>query len=288
MVTPHSDNLEDAVELLDKGARQAGSRIYSSPGNLARVSQVFGAAPSSEVANMAALVVINAMVFQERLSNSEGIYQPVRSARVNGVFSADRLLRMWNEILKIDYRPIFSMARDVVQGISGLDTSDILDECAETAGGLLDMGAVGRHDLAGRIFNRLVSERELLAAYYTTIPASTLLAGLSLSPDRWPNVDWGHAEKLEQMRVVDPACGTGTLLMAAYRQVLQNHTAAENPSLYDLTTLHRALVEKVIMGADVVQAATHLTAAALAAIVALCTVQANGASYIQAGQRLDR
>ena len=52
--------------------------------------------------------------------------------------------------------------------------------------------------------------------------------------------------------------------MAAYRQIVQNHTtAAANPD-HDL--LHRALVEKVIMGADVVQAATHLTAATLAAM----------------------
>ena len=269
--TPATINLDGAVELLDRGARQAGALLYSSPGTMARVARIFGASPSDEVANMASLVIINAMVYQERLASAEGLYQPVRSARLNGVFSTPHLLQMWDGILEIDYYPIFSMARDVVRQLSGLEAAAVLARCSETADALLDMGAVGRHDLAGRIFNRLVSERELLAAYYTTIPSSTLLAGLALSPDKWPQVDWGNAERLAQLRVVDPACGTGTLLMAAYRQILQNHAAAENPSpachpAETAAQLHRALVERVIMGADVVQAAIHLTAATLAAM----------------------
>lgn len=268
---PPADNLEDAVDLLDKGAREAGSLLYSSPGALARVARVFGADPSDEAANMAALVVINAMVFQERLASAEAAYHPVATARSDSVFSTARLLRMWDEILDIDYYPIFSMARDVVRQLSEIEASGVLNRCAETAAGLLGMGAVGRHDLAGRIFNQLVSERKLLAAFYTTIPSSTLLAGLALSPARWPDMDWGDAERLARLRVVDPACGTGTLLMAAYRQILQNYregaqAAPDSPTAYDTAQLHRVLVERVIMGADVVQAAIHLTAATLAAI----------------------
>ena len=126
------------------------------------------------------------------------------------------------------------------------------------------MGAVGRHDVAGRIFNKLVSDRKLLAAYYTSIPASILLAGLALSPTRWTDVDWSDAEEIAKLSVVDPACGTGTLLMAAYRQIAQNYTA--EPGTRDVSLLHKALVESVIMGADVVQAAIHMTAATLAAM----------------------
>ena len=263
--TPPAGNLDEAVDLLDEGARRAGSRLYSSPGTLARVSKVFGAEPGDESANMAALVVINAMVFQERLAGGEEVYQPVSAARRNGRFSRLVLLRMWEEILAIDYYPIFSMAKDVVEQLSGVEAGAVLDECAETAAALLGMGAVGRHDLAGRIFNRLISERKLLAAFYTSIPASTLLAGLALSPARWPGVDWGDTGAVAGLRVVDPACGTGTLLMAAYRQILQNHATTGRAASED-PALHKALVEKVITGADVVQAAIHLTAATLAAM----------------------
>ena len=263
--TPPAGNLDEAVDALDEGVRWAGSRLYSSPGTVARVSRIFGAEPGDEVANMAALVIINAMVFQERLASGEAAYQSTSAARVNGMFSRIKLLQMWDHILGIDYYPIFSMARDVVQELSEVEAAEVLAECAKTAETLLGMGAVGRHDLAGRIFNRLISERKLLAAFYTSIPASTLLAGLALSPDRWPQVEWDSTEEISELRVVDPACGTGTLLMAAYRQIVQNHSAAA-PAGSDNPLLHQVLVEQVINGADVVQAAIHLTAATLAAM----------------------
>ena len=263
--TPPAGDLDEAVDVLDEGARRAGSRLYSSPGTLGRVSKIFGADPSDEAANMAALVIINAMVFQERLASNEVAFQPVTSAMRDGRFSRITLLQVWEHILGIDYYPIFSMARDVVRELSEIEATDVLGECAGTAAALLGMGAVGRHDLAGRIFNRLISERKLLAAFYTSIPASTLLAGLALSPDRWPDVDWSNANGISQLRVVDPACGTGTLLMAAYRQITQNHSATASDDSDD-SSLHQALVEKVIIGADVVQSAIHLTAATLAAM----------------------
>ena len=263
--SPPSGDLDEAVDALDEGARRAGSRLYSSPGTLGRVSKIFGADPGDEAANMAALVVINAMVFQERLASNEVAFQPVSAAIRDGRFSRMTLLQVWEHILSIDYYPIFSMARDVVRELSEVEATDVLGECARTAAALLGMGAVGRHDLAGRIFNRLISERKLLAAFYTSIPASTLLAGLALSPDRWSHVDWSNAEGISQLRVVDPACGTGTLLMAAYRQIVQNHSATASAESDD-SSLHQALVEKVIVGADVVQAAIHLTAATLAAM----------------------
>ena len=263
--TPPMGNLDEAVDVLDAGARSAGSCLYSSPGTLARAARVFGADPSDEAANMAALVVINAMVFQDRLASREAEFRPVNDARRKEGFSRSRLLQTWDYILGIDYKPIFKMARDVVGELSEVEAGKFLEECAKTAAALLGMGVVGRHDLAGRIFNRLISERKLLAAFYTSIPASTLLAGLALSSDRWQHVDWNTAEGVSKLRVVDPACGTGTLLMAAYRQIVQNHTAAASGGAND-PLLHQALVENVIVGADVVQAAIHLTAATLAAM----------------------
>ena len=263
--SPPAGDLDEAVDALDEGARRAGSRLYSSPGTLGRVSKIFGADPGDEAANMAALVIINAIVFQERLASNEVAFQPVSAAMRDGRFSRLALLQVWEHILSIDYYPIFSMARDVVRELSEVEATEVLSECARTAAALLGMGAVGRHDLAGRIFNRLISERKLLAAFYTSIPASTVLAGLALSPDRWSHVDWSNAEGISQFRVVDPACGTGTLLMAAYRQIVQNHSATTSDDSDD-PFLHQALVEKVITGADVVQAAIHLTAATLAAM----------------------
>ena len=261
---PPAGDLDAAVDVLDKGVRFSGSRLYQSPGTVARVAKIFGAEPGDEVANMAALVITNAMVFQDRLASSESYYQPVSAAIRNGRFSKISLLQAWDSILNVDYYPIFSMARDVVSVFTEDEGPAVLEECARTASELLGMGSVGRHDVAGRIFNKLVSDRKLLAAYYTSIPASILLAGLAMSPTRWADVDWSDMEALTDLRVVDPACGTGTLLMAAYRQIAQNYTS--EPGDRDLSQLHKTLVEKVVIGADVVQAAIHMTAATLAAM----------------------
>ena len=263
--TPPAGDLDEAVDLLDEGVRRAAACLNRSPGTLTRISGIFGAEPGDEPANMATLVIINAMVFQERLAANDVAFESMVKAQVRGRYSRERLLQIWDHTLSIDYYPIFSMARAVLVELSGIEASTVLGECARTAFDLLSMGAVGRHDLAGRIFNRLISERKLLAAFYTSIPASTLLAGLALSESRWPQIDWGDTDELTRLRVADPACGTGTLLMAAYRQIVQNH-AATGKSSPDNPALHQALVENVLFGADVVQPAIHLTAATLAAM----------------------
>ena len=263
--TPPSGDLEETVNILDEGARRAGAMLYRSRGTLARVAKVFRSPPGDEVAHMAALVIINAMLFQDRLAREQEMFRPVIAARQGGAYSSSVLLQLWEAILEVDYYPIFIMAKDVVEELSSVEGPGILEECARTTELLADMGAVGRHDLAGMIFNRLITDRKLLAAYYTSIPASTILAGLALSPDKWPNVDWTNVEDLEEMSVVDPACGTGTLLMAAYRQIFQNYAASDVPTP-EINRLHQALVERVLFGADVVQAAIHLTAATLAAM----------------------
>lgn len=111
---PPEGDLDAAVEVLDKGVRFAGSKLYQAPGTVERVSKIFGAEPGDEMANMAALVITNAMVFQDRLASNNAYYQPVSAALRNRSFSSISLRQSWESILSVDYYPIFSMARDVV------------------------------------------------------------------------------------------------------------------------------------------------------------------------------
>ena len=90
--TPPAGDLDEAVDALDEGVRRAGSRLYSPPGTLGRVSKIFGADSGDEAANMAALVIINAMVFQERLASNEVAFQPVSAAMRDERFSRMTLL----------------------------------------------------------------------------------------------------------------------------------------------------------------------------------------------------
>lgn len=274
LATPPDGGLEEAVDLLEQGVHEAGLILSRTPGTVARIAKnVFKVKSGDETAAMAALIIVNAMVFQDRLASVVGEYRPVYGAFRRGAFSNVLLLRNWDQILEEDYYPIFRMARDIVAEMSADEASEVLEECASTAMYLLRSEAAGRHDLAGRVFNKLVSERKLLAAFYTRIPSSVLLTGLALAPGRWPGTNWGDIGEVSKFRVVDPACGTGTLPMAAYRQILQNHTTGSNGNAVS-DEIHRALVEQIIIGADVVQAAIHLTAATLAAMSP--TVRFNG------------
>jgi hypothetical protein len=84
--TPPAGDLEAAVDTLEEGARRAGAQLYGSPGTLARIARVFGSAPGDEAANMGALVMINAMVFQERLASINPDLSPLRRSGPTGMF----------------------------------------------------------------------------------------------------------------------------------------------------------------------------------------------------------
>ncbi len=73
---PPTDDLEEAVSRLEAGAQTAGATLYSKPGSMSHVANVFDRDVSDEVANMAALMVINAMVFHDRLSSASIRYPP--------------------------------------------------------------------------------------------------------------------------------------------------------------------------------------------------------------------
>ena len=69
------------------------------------------------------------------------------------------------------------------------------------------------HDLSGRLFHTLLTDAKFTGAYYTSVPAATLLSRLVFQ--NWPpHVDWKDHEFPASLNVADLACGTGTLLLA--------------------------------------------------------------------------
>lgn len=271
---PRSDALSEAVQILERGLRTAAATIRGHEGTMYRISKVLDREPSDEVAHVAALMFINAMSFHDRISGlvSDIPYPPFISNSGN---LAVQLRQVWSVILEKDYWPIFRTAYDLMCSMPVPDAYQFSMACRRTVDDLAKLPIAKRHDLAGQIFNRLVADRKFLAAFYTSIPAATLLASLALNPDKWPAIDWSDLETLKDMTVLDPACGTGTLLMAAYQQIAQNHRA-NLLSLQDKTEdslLHKTLIEDTIHGADVVDAAIHLTGSTLASIAPKVTFE---------------
>lgn len=81
--------------------------------------------------------------------------------------------------------------------------------------------------------------------------------------------DFSDPAELASFKIADLACGTGTLLMAS-AQAISDAYIRERADIglplgvKDMSTLHRALMENVLHGYDVLPSAVHLTASTLA------------------------
>ena len=73
------------------------------------------------------------------------------------------------------------------------------------------------------------------------------------------DIDWSNREAVAALRIGDFACGTGALLNAAYEAVLSRYRRKEG----DDRDIHPAMMEHALIGADIMPAATHLTASVL-------------------------
>lgn len=246
----------------ERMALKVGVGLHSARGG----KDGFTPAQKTAIGRIGALVLVNALIFQEVLSKKERQAHPLHKF----LHSADlqgEILEEWKLILKINYFPIFHIAQEVLQCLAAdKDSNDALDSLVETARHIVGWRAALRHDLAGRIYHRLLEEAKYLGAYYTAIPSAALLLKLGLRPDRYSNTDWANLDDVGKFHVADLACGTGTLLMASADVVLDNYIRAcvINRAKPDLARFHQTIVEDTLHGYDVLNSAVHLTASTLA------------------------
>ena len=109
-----------------------------------------------------------------------------------------------------------------------------------------------RHDLLGRIFHRVLHTARYDGSYYTATSSAVLLSSLALRPDDLP-------ADLSDFHIVDPACGTGTLLMAVAERIRDLRAQDDADGGQD----SRTLIEDVLFGYDVNLTATHMAATTL-------------------------
>ena len=144
--------------------------------------------------------------------------------------------------------------------IDASHAASILRRLRDTAQGVNAAGVDNAHDLTGRIFQRLIADRKYLATFYTLPTSAALLARLAVA--KMQGVDWSSAEAIGKLRVADFACGTGALLSAVYEQMASRHErAGGNPA-----DLHKAMMEDVLYGCDVMPSAIHITGSTLSGV----------------------
>ena len=272
---PRVEALADRLQTGVQRAADEFTRRHAYGGSLGReVAGVLRQADDTDgqTRRMAMTVIANALIFHESLAEAEfevagstdgpkRSVRPVGSFRSLDVFAPDELCDEWLRILEVNYWPIFGTAKEMLGKMPAPTANGVLTWLWPTARDLVHGGVTRSHDLTGVVFQKLIADRKFLATYYTRPEAAALLAGLALPADRAPGgADWGDGETLASLQVGDFACGTGTLLSAAYQRLSLLHELHGG----DPRALHAPMMKNGLVGLDVVNIAVHLTAAMLA------------------------
>ena len=251
----------EGLKILERGVRQTANIVredaaFRSPAGLEEAARLLHQEDSVQTSRMAMAIIANAMTFHTTLVGLHGIPHLDSLRGELGSIIRWRLITCWREVLRINYWPIFKIAIDLLMTIRDAPVMTIMDRLAVVANQLARIGATSLNDLSGRMFQRLISDRKFLATFYTLPNSAALLAELAIPA---LDVDWQDASAVKDLRMGDLACGTGALLQAAYHGVLARHRHSGG----DDAKLHARMMERSLVAADIMPAATHLTASNL-------------------------
>ena len=216
---------------------------------------------------IAALLMMNAAMLHQRIANGRWLSGVSDLAAVkNDVNVVRRFSREWNQIMRHDFRPVLEPAVNAIQAIedtgklAGLERAlrHIAAEAERIAETYADMGA----DHAGPLFNRVMGNQASDGAYFTRPVAASIAARLTL--DACGEQDWTAPAVWKNLKTVDLACGSGTLLAAILTDMKRR--AEERGADKDrLTELQKLGVEETIKGLDINPVSLQLAASQLTA-----------------------
>ena len=208
-----------------------------------------------QTARMCAAIIINALAYQQNLGGYQGIRdldQLQDDAPLGGI-NKHTLIEEWENILDVNYWPIFHIAKRLLLWIPPLIVDAMVPYMVKAAMKIQD--AVRQNDVAGIVFQRLIADRQTLATYYTR-PESTVLAAHLAVPE---DLDWSDPETLKGYHIADYACGTGGLILAAYQRARDLHRSHGG----DPDAVHAHMMERALTACDIMPAAVHLSSSLL-------------------------
>ena len=248
-----------------RSVRLAARRIEDDDALLASLRQALDLAgvKEREVSTTAALLLCNACLLHRRLQKESPLFEGLPDLTEIGRSQtpAEALAEAWDEILGKDYAPVFRPALSLIENSPSFNSlkapARILAECAVNVS---DTVAELGYDHAGPLYHKILGSAESDGAFYTNNISALMLAGLALRPDL---VDWSDWNQATGLRILDPACGTGTLLMAALKTIKDRMAAATPTTPERVRQAHKTLVEHSIRGLDINYQATQLAASNL-------------------------
>ena len=248
-------------EGIDGAAKLLDELNETRPGITSEIATLLGMANVRQTRRMACAIIANALVFHDQIAGMHARIKSLALACGDGVDNPQgEVLAAWNQILYINYWPIFAIAKDILEHLDSADAARILRRLRNTAQSVNATGVENAHDLTGRIFQRLIADRKYLATFYTLPASAALLARLAVA--KLDGVDWSSAEAIGRLRIGDFACGTGALLSAVYEQIAARHERAGG----DAGKLHNVMMEEALYGCDVMPSAIHITGSTLSGV----------------------
>jgi type I restriction-modification system DNA methylase subunit len=240
LLQQHVSETMQNIKLTDKEMLRVitDKKLLSEIGNLEKNESV-------DIARfLASYIVLSQILFLRLFSRTRPDILPKMERKITHHW----LRTAFGHVLDINYRPIFSL--DVLDAVPESYIQDTFDLIWG-----LEIERI-RYELPGRLFHELMPKaiRKMLAAFYTRPQAADILARLTV----------GNSSDL----VFDPACGSGTILVSAYKHKLelyQEEGCAGNP--------HKRFCEEEIFGSDIMPFAVHLTSANLASMDPSATIE---------------
>jgi N-6 DNA Methylase len=196
-----------------------------------------GKVSDAQARTAAAYILVNQVLFYHILASHPHLrLDPIS---VDDLDPRSLRPKYFDKVLEIDYRAVFEY--DIAKHLRPADGAPALSGLVR-AFDLVQASQIG-NDVIGKVFHNLIprEKRKPLGAFYTNSNAGHLLASLTI--DR------------EEDLVMDPACGSGTLLVSAYDVKREIHERAGGRM--DLKT-HEKFVGRQLTGLDIMVFSAHL------------------------------
>ena len=257
------EKIDEASEILEQGVDTAGelvdAAITERPEIGRQIEEILYQESCPQTTRMAMLIIGNAFIFQSSLAGKpelEAVPSLSRLYSQNGLLDSDLVFEAWYTIQTVNYHSIYDVAIGLVDAIALDDqlVGRVLYTLRNTARLLEQMGLAREHELAGIVFQKLITDRRFIKAHYTRPEASALLSALML-----PN-PVGAVSTRSLPKIADFACGTGTLLNGVYQRLLGFHEQAGGKG----QDIHQFMLENNLVGCDILPNAVHLTASIIA------------------------
>ena len=165
--------------------------------------------------------------------------------------------------LKVDYKAILAWNSAILKALPAKSQSnDALQILARTAHSIQCAKGDTHHDVVGITFCNAIEAAKQEGAMYTTLPAATMLTHLLFHKAK---INWKNLEEIKALRIVDFACGSGTLLVACANYILQK-LREKKVRKKDREEVAQALFEQMLYGFDCNRRAIFQTATGLGMI----------------------